>query len=60
MQARTDTDEDVRRLAYFLWEKAGRPNGKEHHFWAEASREIEGELKSKDAPNGVERRSVAR
>ena len=39
----TDTTPSVRERAYFLWETAGRPNGREHEFWAEASREIEGE-----------------
>jgi hypothetical protein len=33
----------VRERAYFLWENAGRPCGHEHEFWAQASREIEGE-----------------
>jgi hypothetical protein len=33
----------VRERAYYLWEKAGGPCGREHEFWARASREIEGE-----------------
>lgn len=57
----TDRDEDVRRLAYFLWEKAGRPNGSEHHFWAEASNEIEGDVPKSVADTKPKRpRSVAR
>ncbi|WP_306304381.1 DUF2934 domain-containing protein [Aureimonas sp. AU4] len=40
-----DCDEEVRLLAYRLWEAAGRPSGREHEFWAEASRQVE-------APNG--------
>ncbi|KQT79142.1 hypothetical protein ASG54_08825 [Aureimonas sp. Leaf460] len=54
-----DRDEEVRDRAYLLWEEAGRPSGREHEFWAQASREIEGV----DAPEqGPERRgrSVAR
>lgn len=37
-----DRDQEIRNRAYFLWEKAGRPLGREHDFWAEAAREIEG------------------
>ncbi|WP_082490944.1 DUF2934 domain-containing protein [Aureimonas sp. Leaf454] len=36
-----DTTPRVRERAYRLWEKAGRPYGREFEFWAEASREIE-------------------
>lgn len=38
-----DTTKLVRDRAYSLWEKAGRPMGREHEFWALASMEIEGE-----------------
>lgn len=38
-----DTTPDVRERAYLLWEKAGMPAGREHEFWAQATREIEGE-----------------
>lgn len=31
----------VRERAYFRWGEAGRPYGREHEFWAAASREIE-------------------
>ncbi|KAB0675829.1 DUF2934 domain-containing protein [Aureimonas leprariae] len=54
--AKLDRDEEVRRRAYFLWEKAGRPSGMEHHFWAEAAREIEGEEQEEQR----EPRSIAR
>ncbi|MBB3997677.1 DUF2934 domain-containing protein [Aureimonas pseudogalii] len=37
-----DRDQEIRNRAYLLWEKAGRPLGREHDFWAEAAREIEG------------------
>lgn len=33
----------VRVRAYLLWEMAGMPKGRDHEFWAQASREIEGE-----------------
>ena len=38
-----DNDAAVRDRAYHLWELAGRPVGREHEFWAQAAREIEGE-----------------
>jgi|UPI000784E9F9 hypothetical protein len=44
----TDRDQEIRNRAYLLWEKAGRPTGQEHDFWAEAAREIEGADKSED------------
>ncbi|WP_320409364.1 MULTISPECIES: DUF2934 domain-containing protein [unclassified Aureimonas] len=31
----------MRERAYLLWEKAGRPYGREFEFWAQAAREIE-------------------
>ncbi|WP_082490551.1 DUF2934 domain-containing protein [Aureimonas sp. Leaf454] len=40
----TDTTPIVRERAYLLWEKAGRPLGREHEFWAQAAAEIEGHL----------------
>ncbi|WAJ27264.1 DUF2934 domain-containing protein [Antarcticirhabdus aurantiaca] len=52
-----DHDEAIRERAYLLWEKAGCPSGREHEFWAQASREIEGEA---HAANSTEDRVVAR
>ncbi len=43
MTTSVDQDQEIRNLAYFLWEKAGRPPGREHDFWAEAARQVEGE-----------------
>lgn len=45
-----DRDEQVRRLAYHLWETAGRPYGREHEFWAEASRQVEGSREPQEPP----------
>lgn len=45
----------VRDRAYFLWEEAGKPAGREHEFWAVASEEIEGDLRRK-----IERERAAR
>lgn len=38
----TDTTQQIRRRAYFLWEAAGRPHGRDDEFWAEALDELEG------------------
>lgn len=51
----TDRDEAVRLRAYLLWERAGRPAGREHEFWAEASAEIEGDPREKHEPRHVAR-----
>lgn len=49
----------VRERAYFLWEEAGRPYGREYEFWATASREIEADHLEKVARKRSER-SAAR
>jgi DUF2934 family protein len=30
----------IRERAHDLWEQAGRPDGREEHFWLEAERQI--------------------
>jgi len=39
----SDHHETIRRRAYQLWERAGRPEGRSDEFWHEAAREIDGE-----------------
>lgn len=34
------TEEEIRTRAHELWQLAGEPEGKEHHFWIEAEREL--------------------
>lgn len=56
-----DNTPKVRDRAYYLWEEAGRPQGREHEFWARAAQEIEGESglqhrTSDGNPSGAERR----
>ena len=56
-----DNTPKVRDRAYHLWEEAGRPQGREHEFWAHAAQEIEGESDpqhrtSDGNPAGGERR----
>jgi len=55
----TDKDQEIRNRAYYLWEKAGRPSGREHDFWAQAAREIEGDPSDR-APSDDENRFIAR
>lgn len=54
----SDRDQEIRNLAYFLWEKAGRPAGHEHDFWAAAARQVEGDQRKDDGTH--ENRFVAR
>ncbi|GGD90623.1 hypothetical protein GCM10011390_06720 [Aureimonas endophytica] len=39
-----DIDALIRDRAYEIWEKAGRPQGREHEHWARARVEIEAEV----------------
>jgi len=38
-----DREEAIRRRAYALWTRAGRPEARSEEFWYAAEREIEGE-----------------
>jgi hypothetical protein len=44
-----DLLEAMRVRAYFLWEKAGRPEGGDIGFWDEARRQIEREREQQDS-----------
>ena len=37
------TEEQIRALAYRLWEEAGRPEGRSDDFWALAQRQLASE-----------------
>ena len=37
------TDEQIRQRAHRSWEAAGRPEGREHEFWYQAERELNGD-----------------
>jgi DUF2934 family protein len=43
------TEEQVRNYARQLWEKAGRPEGKDAEFWHAAEVELNAESESPDA-----------
>ena len=38
----TDREQTIREAAYYKWDAAGRPEGRELDFWAEAEREQSG------------------
>ena len=44
------TDEQIRSYAHQLWEKAGRPEGRDAEFWHAAEVELNTESESPDAP----------
>jgi len=44
------TEQQIREYAHELWEKAGRPEGKDTYFWHAAEVELNAESDSPDAP----------
>jgi DUF2934 family protein len=36
-------EDEIRTRAHELWEQAGRPAGREDHFWLEAERQLKEE-----------------
>ena len=43
------TDERVRIRAYHLWERDGRPLGRNEEYWSKALAEIQGEDRAQSA-----------
>lgn len=50
-------DERVRSRAYELWEKEGRPDGKDKEHWSKAERETASRQRAEPASAGTERDS---
>jgi DUF2934 family protein len=50
MEAVMATEEQIRNYAHQLWEKAGRPEGRDAEFWHAAEVELNTESESPDAP----------
>lgn len=51
-----DNDPKIRDLSRLLWEKAGRPSGREHVYWALASQVFQTDNKASDrSPRSVAR-----
>jgi len=44
------SEEQIRSYAHQLWEKAGRPAGRDDEFWHAAEVELNAESESPDAP----------
>ena len=44
------SEEQIRNYAHQLWEKAGRPEGRDAQFWLAAEVELNAESDSPDAP----------
>ena len=44
------SEEQIRNYAHQLWEKAGRPEGRDAEFWHAAEVELNAESDSPDAP----------
>jgi len=44
-------EEQIRKYAHRLWEKAGRPDGKSEEFWKRAEIELDAEAETADQPN---------
>lgn len=44
------TEEQIRNYAHQLWQKAGRPEGRDMDFWHAAEVELNAESESPDAP----------
>lgn len=40
------TEQDIRERAHQLWERAGKPEGREQEFWRAAEQELRNEDKS--------------
>jgi hypothetical protein len=43
-------DETIRQEAYHLWEQAGRPEGREHEFWATAETRLQEKARKHKKP----------
>jgi Protein of unknown function (DUF2934) len=43
------TDKEIKNRAYEIWERNGRPEGREDEFW----RQAEQELRHKDKPSPI-------
>jgi hypothetical protein len=48
------TEQQIRDYAYQLWDRAGRPQGRDAEFWHAAEVELNAESESPDAPTPSE------
>ena len=48
------TEEQIRKRAFELWEQAGKPEGRDHEFWDQARRELQGTAERGDPNKGAD------
>lgn len=51
-------EERIRERAYVIWERAGRPEGKQVEHWLQAEAEIAGEEQGLDAELKLEHEGI--
>ena len=51
MGKKPPTEDDIRKRAYLLWDRDGRPDGHSIDYWLQAARELEDEATSEQAGN---------
>ena len=54
-----ELEQRIRTRAYEIWEREGRPDGREHEQWLAACREIEGEAGAPQPAKQASPRSAA-
>ncbi|MGY4314946.1 DUF2934 domain-containing protein [Bradyrhizobium sp. JR3.5] len=48
------TEQQIRDYAHLLWERAGKPEGRDTEFWHAAEVELNAERESPDAPTEID------
>ena len=48
------TEQQIRDYAHLLWERAGKPEGRDTEFWHAAEIELNAESDSPDAPTEID------
>jgi hypothetical protein len=48
------TEEQIRKRAFELWERAGKPEGREDEFWHQAQRELQSAEERGDLNKGAD------
>lgn len=48
------TEQQIRDYAHLLWERAGKPEGRDTEFWRAAEVELNAESESPDAPKEID------
>ncbi|PDT16098.1 hypothetical protein CO670_14480 [Rhizobium sp. J15] len=50
----TSREDEIRKRAYSLWEKEGRPEGRQAHHWSVAEHELDAQWSEADNPPKLE------